>query len=429
MKKWFSVLLVAMILFIPVTAFAQEAEVTDTLVVPEATAADTPVALEAAMEEPSATEALPAPAIESAVSATNAETLIEDFVERLYVLVLNRPSDPTGKAHWVRELSARRMSGGQAAYGFFFSEEMASRNLSDSAFLDITYRTLLGREPDPDGKYNWQNALNHGHSRKFIFSGFVGSPEFADCCYRAGISPGNMQPLENRDTNLNVTGFVSRLYENFLGRTYDVDGLNNWCGYLNSGRTAAEVATGFFYSTEASTLSNEQRVEACYRAFLGRTYDPSGKNNWMNQIAMPHGKERVFYGFVMSQEFTNICAQYGIPRGNAPVPPTAPTPAPGPAPNTGRTAASYDFSGLSAAVDSLVARMNAATRSSYRSLKAEAESLERQIETLEDAAERDYRQGLLSLADYRIVERTAEGLEDRLDNAEDWMERRLGYDD
>ncbi len=124
-----------MLLLIPLTSFALEAE-----------AADEPVAPEPAEAEPAAMETLSEPAPEDSIqletSATYAETLIEDFVERLYVLVLNRPSDPTGKAHWVRELSARRISGGQAAYGFFFSEEMALRNLSDSAFLDITRKVF-----------------------------------------------------------------------------------------------------------------------------------------------------------------------------------------------------------------------------------------------------------------------------------------------
>ncbi|HBU12605.1 MAG TPA: hypothetical protein DEB31_07750 [Clostridiales bacterium] len=94
-----------------------------------------------------------------------------------------------------------------------------------------------------------------------------------------------------------------------------------------------------------------------------------------------------------------------------------------------KTAADYDFSGFTGPVNDLVARMDAATFDQARGLESEANALDNQIEALEDTAERDFRQGLLSRADYRSVEAEAERLENLLDNAEDYMEHRLGYDD
>ncbi|MCX6383432.1 MAG: DUF4214 domain-containing protein, partial [Actinobacteria bacterium] len=61
------------------------------------------------------------------------------FATRLYETCLGRGPDPAGLENWVNNLKTGRVSGGQAAYGFVFSEELISRNLDNDQFLVIMY--------------------------------------------------------------------------------------------------------------------------------------------------------------------------------------------------------------------------------------------------------------------------------------------------
>ena len=52
-----------------------------------------------------------------------------------------------------------------------------------------------------------------------------------------------------------------------------------------------------------------------YQAMMGRGADSAGLADWVGRIAAGESREDVFYGFVGSQEFSNLCASYGIDRG------------------------------------------------------------------------------------------------------------------
>lgn len=333
----------------PSMAFAQEADITipEEQLPAESPAADAPLVPPA--ETPSVTEQTPAPPAETPDTTEQTPAIAEQtpvpaeeepptgddvftvqaseggiagFVERLYTIALSRPSEPAGKAAWISALQSGISTGADVAHGFFFSPEFLSRNLSDSAFLDVCYRTFMNRESDAGGKAAWQSVLTGGGSRAGVFYGFVNSDEFTNICASYGIARGDASKFrEPRDMNINATIFVSRLYTHFLGRPFDADGLNGWTSALLSNKTGVEVASGFFYSAEASSLSTDKLINACYRAFLGREPDAAGKASWLNAVNKEgYGKDYLFYGFTMSPEFTNICATYGITHGIAPTP-------------------------------------------------------------------------------------------------------------
>ena len=115
------------------------------------------------------------------------------FVTRLYETCLGRGPDPAGLENWVNNLKTGRVSGGQAAYGFVFSQELISRNLDNDQFLVIMYKAFFDRPADPGGYANWMGLLNSGSSREFVFSNFVNSTEFADICAKYGIQAGTVR--------------------------------------------------------------------------------------------------------------------------------------------------------------------------------------------------------------------------------------------
>ncbi len=238
---------------------------------------------------------------------------VESFVSRLYQNVLNRSYDVGG----LNTFSSYLHSGGSAAevaWGFFGSDEFSSRALSNEDRITIAYRTMLDREPDSSGLEAWKQALSSGMSIRAIVAGFSGSDEFRALCSRWGILSGHITVVEPRDVNPGVTGFVSRLYFYVLDRQYDTSGLNNHVSILLSGGSAAEAAWGFFGSQEFmhKALSDEERVTIAYRTMLDREPDPVGLSEWKKALRSGMGMRNLILGFAGSDEFSSICAQYGI---------------------------------------------------------------------------------------------------------------------
>ncbi|MCG9480037.1 MAG: DUF4214 domain-containing protein [Actinomycetia bacterium] len=116
-----------------------------------------------------------------------------------------------------------------------------------------------------------------------------------------------------------VTGFVTRMYQVTLDRNPDPSGLASWEGGLRSGSlSGADVAKNFIFSEEfmAKNLNNEQFLQVMYRAFFDRAPDPGGFNGWMSELNSGKSREYVLAGFVNSQEFNQLCSDYGINPGS-----------------------------------------------------------------------------------------------------------------
>ncbi len=115
--------------------------------------------------------------------------------------------------------------------------------------------------------------------------------------------------------SLQVRTFVTRFYQQCLGRNPDTSGLDGWVNALINGTLCgADVANGFIFSPEFINrkTSNETFVTILYRAFFGREPDTKGYNGWLNYLYSGTSRQKVLNGFIYSQEFENLCANYGI---------------------------------------------------------------------------------------------------------------------
>jgi len=116
-----------------------------------------------------------------------------------------------------------------------------------------------------------------------------------------------------------VTAFVTRMYRVTLEREPDPGGLASWTDGLRSGSlSGADVAKNFIFSEEfrAKNVSDEQFLHVMYAAFFNRAPDPGGFGGWMSELNQGRGREYVLNGFVNSEEFRALCAQYGINPGS-----------------------------------------------------------------------------------------------------------------
>ena len=245
------------------------------------------------------------------------EASFEDFVERLYVVALNRASESEGKAFWCEHVGNGDLTGAACAREFLTSAEFHGRGLSDEEFLKVLYKTFFDRdaEADPDGFNFWMNSLKT-QGRDTVVEGFINSTEWCNVCARYGVRSG-ASTAKATEASAMATAFAERLYTKCLGRDAEPEGLKWWSLALTnldvSGSTAAR---GFFESQEFIGFNTDEReyLTRLYRTFMGREPDDGGKNYWLDSMAQGMTREQVFDCFVSSPEFTDICKSYGIDR-------------------------------------------------------------------------------------------------------------------
>lgn len=243
----------------------------------------------------------------------------EGFVRRMYNVVLNREPDETGLRNWTTKLNNHTATASDLIYGFFWSSEYRGKNKESDEIVYDCYRAMLDRAPDTTGWNTWTQRLDIGMTHLAVCKGFVGSNEFKNLCASYGISPGTIKTSYVRDENFERTYFVYRLYANCLGRTPDINGLENWCKNLKNGTTGSSIVKGFAFSNEyrSRATSNYEFVDMLYRTLLGRSPDQSGATTWTNKLNYTNTREYVTNGFLFSNEFKGQCAKAGINVGTA----------------------------------------------------------------------------------------------------------------
>lgn len=232
----------------------------------------------------------------------------------MYIVALNRESEPQGEKYWVDRLQGHESDGAGIAYGFIMSEEFQKRSLSDEEFIEVLYRTFFDRTADTDGREYWLSALRTGRSRGYVLSGFVNSVEFDTLCDSFGIIRGTMRE-DGSPCNVGIRQFVERQYTKVLNRAGEKEGIAFWTEEIIYGRqTPEEVGKLFFQSEEflARNLNDADYVEVLYETFLGRASEPEGKNFWMQKLEAGMSRSAVLEGFSQSQEFAGILAGYGL---------------------------------------------------------------------------------------------------------------------
>ncbi len=253
------------------------------------------------------------------ITSTNWKREAYAFVQRLYTLVLNRTPDAAGWQDWEQQLENGRNDGAGVARGFFLSTEMLNRNLSNEEYVEILYLVMMNRGSDPAGKAYWVEALDSGVTYEGVLKGFAESDEFTEICQNYKINRGSIPVSHPLDVNQGVTKFAARCYTKTLGRKYDEEGLINWVNYINNSanprQTAIDVSTNqFFHSQEFmnKNTTDEQFVDILYASFLGRNPDPNGRADWVKQLKEGASRDQIMAGFYKSQEFDGIMRSYGL---------------------------------------------------------------------------------------------------------------------
>jgi len=264
-------------------------------------------------------KATPTPRPDLPTPTPEKDPSFEDFVERLYVVALNRASEPQGKAFWVKKVKDGEYNGADCARFFLIkAPEFMNRGLNDSAFLEVLYKTFYDRESDIYGKAYWLDRLANGTQRAVVVNDFIESTEWCNVCAVYGVKPGALYH-KAEIASQSAIRFATRLYTCCLDRQPELKGLEYWSLALtNFEQTGCSAAKNFFYSKEFENLhtSNEEYVRRLYTTFMDREPEASEVAYWAGGIKSgTFTRTGVLAFFGQSEEFTNLCRQYGIERG------------------------------------------------------------------------------------------------------------------
>ena len=245
----------------------------------------------------------------------SARDKITNFVTRMYQQCLSREPDDSGLAGWVEQLESGQMNGAQIAEAFVFSNEMLNKNLSHEEFVKVLYRAMMGREADEEGLNGWMKELTNDYStRSEVTKAFVESAEFTAICESYGIIRGDYVAVGD------IERFVAGFYTKCLGRPADAAGHWGWVKQLQQKNlNGAQIAEAFFFSEEFvnKNVSDEVYIATLYRTILGREADETGLAGWVEQLQSSQMTRKGILGaFIESDEFTKLCARYGIERGS-----------------------------------------------------------------------------------------------------------------
>ena len=150
--------------------------------------------------------------------------------------------------------------------------------------------------------YAWQ------YSSKGIVNGISG---YVDC---------NFFYEENNYEN--AATYVTRLYQNLLGRDPDQAGLSGYAKALVDGSlTASGVALDIIEGQEFKNkgYSDAGYVSALYSALLGRSASSSEVTDWTSKLDNGISWRYVVNQIVGSNEFSTVCSNYGLIRGTVAV--------------------------------------------------------------------------------------------------------------
>jgi hypothetical protein len=206
------------------------------------------------------------------------------FVMQQYRDFLSREADLTGLPHWTGQISSGALTPGQVVINFFDSAEFQGTY----APIVRLYFATFGRLPDYSGLQFWRSQLISGVELGNIAQNFAASQEFL-LTYGA---------LDNQ-------GYVTRLYQNVLGRAPDATGNAHWLGLLNRNEMSrGQVLAGFSESQEhRNTTANSVFVEMMYLGMLRRSSEPAGFTSWVNQFNAGAPRVNLINGFLGSAEY------------------------------------------------------------------------------------------------------------------------------
>jgi hypothetical protein len=271
----------------------------------------TPIALNAAADMPG-TLSIASSGARQPIRVALWGTGEKSFVRHYYTSILGRQPDSGGKAFWESEATRMFSLGADLneawyamAMAFFASAEYTSTSRTNAAFASNLYRTFFSRAADAGGLSYWTAQLDAGLPREIALAAFMFSPEFAALSRSAyGTTPARAE-----------IDMVVDFYRGLLGRLPDSAGFNHWVAQFRAAQcqgsaaifAQVEAISGAFAGSgeyAGRQRSNPGYVGDLYNAFLRRGGDLDGVRFWLDQLNAGRPRDQLRRDFVASAEFS-----------------------------------------------------------------------------------------------------------------------------
>jgi hypothetical protein len=150
------------------------------------------------------------------------------------------------------------------------------------AYIDGTYRTLLGREADPASLIFWVRPLRAGVPR-------------------AGLVRELWVHGDHRSQQ------VETYYQAFLRRAAGADGLACWNGALAAGASETDVAVAILArAILLSDKANSRALDQIFGSYLHRALSDGEQAFWLGQMRAGLPPQQVSPAVLTSDEFYNL---------------------------------------------------------------------------------------------------------------------------
>jgi uncharacterized delta-60 repeat protein len=244
--------------------------------------------------------------------ASLAGTAEKSLVTHYYRSILRRAPDSGGKAFWQGEAARVASLGADVnetwyamALVFYGSGEYAAFGRDDAGFVTDLYNTFFNRAPDADGLAFWTGQIASGMPRGVVLVSFMFSAEFQNFSHAIF---GNTAVRAEINT-------VVDFYRGILARLPDDGGFNFWLPKFRTAQCQGgdavyaqvnSISQAFLGSAEYAqrNRSNAQYVDDMYDTFLRRGGDLDGVKFWIGQLdSSAQSRDQVRQAFVNSPEF------------------------------------------------------------------------------------------------------------------------------
>jgi Domain of unknown function (DUF4214) len=150
-------------------------------------------------------------------------------------------------------------------------EEITSSRHSPSSRVHALYQGILGRAPDASGQAGWVQYILERFNAALPW--IINSPEFH-------------QLVPDCRDQVAVTGLVTRVYQQALGRTPSTSEVGSWTNTIMATCDLEGAVKAFFTSSEylATPRTPGQHLTLLYRSVLAREPDAGEQTVWIDYM-------------------------------------------------------------------------------------------------------------------------------------------------
>lgn len=252
-------------------------------------------------------------AVRLEVRADGSEVL--RFSMQIYELALEREFDEGNMPAWFSQMITEDLDCAAITSRIIRSVDFVNIGLDNRAYITRLYRTILGREPEPEERQNWINTMRMGKTRDFVLQKFVNSEYFTELADLFELERGALHE-DGRAVNIGVCRFINRLYQVVLERKYDTWGYCTWALMVSDYNCSMEELARAFFDTEkylSRNTTDEEYVEHLYNVFFNRVADAEEVDAWCELLDADSTRDEVLLCFSRSDEFAVWLEIFGQP--------------------------------------------------------------------------------------------------------------------